>query len=110
MIGPRSQSIFSYQLAGISLSLGLIFFGRVLHIENIVRPIGICLLFAFLYDQIALQGAIFEELYKNLFPVYKQKVLKHEAGHFLVSYLLGCPVRGLCMFLLFKCSSSMDDE
>jgi len=94
---PRSQSIFSYQLAGISLSLGLIFFGRVLHIENIVRPIGICLLFAFLYDQIALQGAIFEELYKNLFPVYKQKVLKHEAGHFLVSYLLGCPVRGIVL-------------
>jgi hypothetical protein len=97
VIGPRSQSIFSYQLAGISLSLGLIFFGRVLHIENIVRPIGICLLFAFLYDQIALQGAIFEELYKNLFPVYKQKVLKHEAGHFLVSYLLGCPVRGIVL-------------
>lgn len=106
--GPRSQSIFTYQVAGVALSLCLIFLGHLFHAEDIVRPVGISLLVAFLCDQIALQGAIFEELYKNLFPVYKQKVLKHEAGHFLVSYLLGCPVRGSCYvsscisFLVFE--------
>ncbi|EME29842.1 hypothetical protein Gasu_28420 isoform 1 [Galdieria sulphuraria] len=94
---PRSQSIFSYQLAGVVFSLSLIFFSHLFHIENIIRPIGISLLVGFLCDQIALQGAIFEELYKNLFPIYKKKVLKHEAGHFLVSYLLGCPVRGIVL-------------
>ena len=32
--------------------------------------------------------------YQFLFPQYKKKVVRHEAGHFLLAYLLGIPVRG----------------
>ncbi len=41
-----------------------------------------------------LSGAIFESATRLLFPAYKQKVIQHEAGHFLLAYLLGCPIQG----------------
>eukprot|EP00871_Galdieria_phlegrea_P004076 jgi/Galph1/466/GphlegSOOS_G5191.1 len=94
---PQTRSILSYQVAGISLSLALIFIGKYFHMETFIRPLGIGLLFSFLSDQLVLQGAVSEELYKTIFPIYKQKVLKHEAGHFLISYLLGCPLRGVVL-------------
>jgi len=46
------------------------------------------------YDKLLLNGAIFETVLKALFPIYREKVLRHEAGHFLIAYLLGCPVEG----------------
>ncbi|CAM9136694.1 unnamed protein product [Discosporangium mesarthrocarpum] len=36
-------------------------------------------------------------------PEYKEKVVKHEAGHFLLAYLLGCPVQG-CLLDPFEIS------
>lgn len=45
-------------------------------------------------DQLALRGAVFEGIYRGLFPAYREKVLKHEAGHFLAAYLHGLAVRG----------------
>lgn len=51
------------------------------------------LLLSFL-DKIVLNGAVFEFFQRTLMPAYSQKVLRHEAGHFLVAYLLGCPVEG----------------
>ena len=50
--------------------------------------------FAFLLDQGLLSGALFESASRLLFPKYKQKVIQHEAGHFLLAYLLGCPIQG----------------
>jgi len=41
-----------------------------------------------------LSGAVFESATRLLFPKYKQKVIQHEAGHFLLAYLLGCPIQG----------------
>ena len=43
-------------------------------------------------DQLFYRGAVFESIYQQIFPEYKQKIIVHEAGHFLISYLLG--VRG----------------
>ena len=51
--------------------------------------------FALLFiDQITLKGAVFETIYQTLFPEYKKKIIAHEAGHFLISYLLGVSLRG----------------
>ena len=43
-------------------------------------------------DRLLLRGAVFETCYRTLFPQYRAKVIRHEAAHFLVAYLLGCPI------------------
>ncbi|EKX44204.1 hypothetical protein GUITHDRAFT_87555, partial [Guillardia theta CCMP2712] len=50
--------------------------------------------FLFVVDRLLTSGAAFESAYRFLFPKYKEKVIKHEAGHFLLAYLLGCPIQG----------------
>jgi len=45
-------------------------------------------------DNLVLSGACLESIYRILIPSYSTKVLRHEAGHFLTAYLLGCPVEG----------------
>jgi hypothetical protein len=44
-------------------------------------------------DQLFYKGAAFETVYRTLFPEYGSKIIAHEAGHFLIAYLLGVPVR-----------------
>lgn len=55
--------------------------------------IGGTLLISFL-DNVLVNGAVFETAQRVFMPEYGKKVLKHEAGHFLLAYLLGCPVEG----------------
>jgi len=49
---------------------------------------------AVVLDRVLLSGAVFESFSRLLFPKYKRKVIQHEAGHFLLAYLLGCPIQG----------------
>lgn len=49
---------------------------------------------AALTDQVVLNGAISESAVKILSPETQPKITRHEAGHFLCSYILGCPVEG----------------
>ena len=46
-----------------------------------------------IYDTNKLQGALVS-VQRNFFPVYRQRMLQHEAGHFLMGHLLGWPVAG----------------
>ncbi|KAL3943858.1 MAG: hypothetical protein SGBAC_002060 [Bacillariaceae sp.] len=45
-------------------------------------------------DRIVLNGAIAETALKTISPKTQPKITRHEAGHFLCAYLLGCPVEG----------------
>lgn len=49
---------------------------------------------AALCDQLFLNGAVSETCVKILSPETQPKITRHEAGHFLCSYILGCPVEG----------------
>jgi len=47
-----------------------------------------------LLDKLLVNGAVFETFSRLLMPGLSNKILRHEAGHFLVAYLIGCPVEG----------------
>lgn len=49
---------------------------------------------AALTDRVFLNGAISETFLKTISPKTQAKITRHEAGHFLLAYLLGCPVEG----------------
>lgn len=55
-----------------------------------VLPATFLLIFS---DQLFLKGAIFESIYQLVNPEFRRKVVCHEAGHFLLAYLSGVPIR-----------------
>lgn len=54
-------------------------------------------LLAFVSDKIFLNGAVSETIFKFFSPGTQDKILRHEAGHMLAAYLLGCPVEGIVL-------------
>lgn len=45
-------------------------------------------------DKLVVNGASVEFITKLFYPEYSQRIVRHEAGHFLMAYLMGCPVEG----------------
>eukprot|EP01039_Chlorochromonas_danica_P002681 gene2681-2930_t len=90
---PKTR-VTNWRLAGIALCVAEYFLGRELGIDPLVTIIpGTFLLFGL--DQLIFRGAYFESVYRALAPEYKKKVINHEAGHFLIAYLLGLPIRAV---------------
>lgn len=86
--------MLAWQLAGVVAVLGVVQLANVVGIGNLSKPLLIGVGAALLLDQVVLKGAFFEGVYRTLFPKYEEKVVKHEAGHFLAAYLYGLAVRG----------------
>lgn len=61
-----------------------------------IRPIVTAVLCFAIVDAVSLGGTGFSQLMSFWRP-YKRRVMVHEAGHVLVAYLLGCPVRGVVL-------------
>jgi hypothetical protein len=89
---PKERTTY-WRLAGIGLCLAEYGIGQQLGINPLYTLIPGTFILGSI-DQLFYKGAGFESVYQNLFPEYKQKIIDHEAGHFLIAYLLGIPIRG----------------
>ena len=89
---PKQRGNY-WRLAGISLCLAEYALGTSIGIDPLFTLIP-ATFFLFGVDQLVYKGAFFESFYRLLVPSYRKKIICHEAGHFLISYLLGVPVRG----------------
>ncbi|KAJ8532670.1 hypothetical protein K7X08_012593 [Anisodus acutangulus] len=58
---------------------------------NIAAVLGLAML-----DAILLGGSCLA-LISSFWPPYKRRICVHEAGHLLVAYLMGCPIRGVIL-------------
>lgn len=79
-------------LAGVALAVleGIVSVGTGIDLNFMIFA---TLFMAFL-DKLLVNGAVFETATRIFMPEYTDKIRKHEAGHFLCAYLLGCPVEG----------------
>jgi len=86
--------------AGVSVAvlegLASVFLGINLNLLVLITLLGVG------FDRIVLNGAIAESIYKLFNPAVQTKIQRHEAGHFLAAYLMGCPVEG-CVLNACKC-------
>ncbi|KAL2245106.1 UNVERIFIED_CONTAM: hypothetical protein Sindi_2778800 [Sesamum indicum] len=61
-----------------------------------VRPNLAAILGLSMLDAIFLGGSCLAQI-SSYWPPYKRRILVHEAGHLLVAYLMGCPIRGVIL-------------
>uniref|UniRef100_A0A2P2JUJ7 Uncharacterized protein MANES_14G009100 n=1 Tax=Rhizophora mucronata TaxID=61149 RepID=A0A2P2JUJ7_RHIMU len=61
-----------------------------------IRPNLAAILALALMDSIFLGGTCLAQI-SSYWPPYKRRILVHEAGHVLVAYLMGCPIRGVIL-------------
>ena len=87
---PKPSNTLLY--AGVILAL-LEGMASLVYGLNLNLLVFITFVFAF-GDRILLNGAITETIAKVISPETQAKITRHEAGHFLCAYLLGCPVEG----------------
>ncbi|WCJ37087.1 hypothetical protein M5689_018246 [Euphorbia peplus] len=58
---------------------------------NLTAVLGLAFL-----DSIFLGGTCLAQI-SSYWPPYRRRILVHEAGHLLVAYLMGCPIRGVIL-------------
>ncbi|OSX81269.1 hypothetical protein BU14_0023s0074 [Porphyra umbilicalis] len=93
-LAPKRSTGAWWQLAGIGVVVGVNALASAAGVQGLAQPALAVLFLGWVADQRLARGAVFETLYRAVKPEYAEKVLKHEAGHFLLAYLTGAPVRG----------------
>ncbi|XP_051124897.1 uncharacterized protein LOC127247199 [Andrographis paniculata] len=61
-----------------------------------IRPNLVVILGLTTLDAIFLGGCCLAQI-SSYWPPHKRRILVHEAGHLLVAYLMGCPIRGVIL-------------
>jgi len=99
---PRPSNGFLFAGVGLAIGEGCLSLYSGVDFTALV----LTTVFLFLLDKVIVNGTIVEGFTKIVAPEYSRKVIRHEAGHFLIAYLLGCPVEG-CVLSAWK---AMKDE
>lgn len=82
--------------SSLQLVAGIAVFSFLVNNSVDVRPLAVLIVILGLLDSVYLGGAAQAQVL-SLWPGYRRRMLVHEAGHVLVAYLLGCPVRGVIL-------------
>ncbi|EPS65428.1 hypothetical protein M569_09348, partial [Genlisea aurea] len=61
-----------------------------------IRPNLVLILGLTMLDAVFLGGSCLAQI-SSYWPPYKRRILVHEAGHLIVAYLMGCPIRGVIL-------------
>jgi len=77
---PQSNNAFTWAGVAFAVAEGCLSLATGINLNVLV---GLTLLLV-AFDQLLLNGGLFETALKTLFPEYRAKVLRHEAGHFLI--------------------------
>ena len=87
---PKPTNTLLLAGAGLAIVEGLVSVTTGIELNFLI----FCTLFLGFLDKLLVNGAVFESITRIGMPEYTKKIVKHEAGHFLCAYLLGCPVEG----------------
>ncbi|KAL3769650.1 hypothetical protein ACHAWU_010254 [Discostella pseudostelligera] len=90
---PRPTNLLLYGGVALALLEGL----ASLYFDISFNLIVVCSILLALMDQILVSGAVFETALRMIRPEMTSRITKHEAGHFLCAYILGCPVEGVVL-------------
>jgi hypothetical protein len=88
---PSSSNAFLYFGALVAICEGLVSFFTGVNLNLLV---GVTFLIIML-DRLLLNGATLETIFKVVSPELQQRIYHHEAGHFVLAYLLGCPIESI---------------
>jgi len=90
---PRPTNLLLYGGAALAVIEGIasLYFG--INFNLLVA----CTILLAVMDQVLVSGAVFETALRMAKPEMSGRITRHEAGHFLCAYLLGCPVEGVVL-------------
>ncbi|WP_448571511.1 ATP-dependent Zn protease [Trichothermofontia sp.] len=88
-------NLFAITIFGLTM---LALWGPVIHLAPVVPATAVLTMLGLVaFDAVGLQGqgqGLLRDWIARRSPSYRQRILYHEAGHFLVAYLLQIPVTG----------------
>lgn len=92
---PAPSPTDPYLALGVGLAILEVYLSLTMHVP--FSTFFILTLAPLTLERFFLNGAISDSLLLLLVPGRRRRIARHEAGHFLISYLLGCPIEAVAL-------------